>query len=250
MSVKAIDEGAGRRYYTEIPNLVLTLNLSPFELALYVHLKRTAGDDGRCWKSTPTLAKETGMSAGMITKAKEGLVKKREELAGRALIVVTEEPNPHGGRARHVVTLTDVWPENVARFSRPSSQDELASSPHELANSPHELASSPHEIKKNSGEEEHKRKVGSRASAPSPDSVISEMLSSPAYQGIDVRREFFKMQAWCEAHGKEATRRRFVNWLNRVDVIPARAGPPPAESAAAKSRRLEEELNARQRRTA
>jgi hypothetical protein len=250
MSVKATDDGAARRYYTEIPNLVLTLGLSPFELALYVHLKRTAGDDGRCWKSTPTLAKETGMSAGMITKAKEGLIKARSELGGRALIVVTEEANPHGGRARHVVTLADVWPENVARFAKPSSQDELASSPHELANSHHELASSPHEIKKNSGEEEPKRKVGSRASALSPDALISEMVSNPAYEGIDVRRELYKMVAWCNAHGKEPTRRRFVNWLNRVDTLPVRASPPPSETTAAKSQRLEEELNARQRRTA
>jgi hypothetical protein len=145
VSVKVQDSGDLRHYRTEIPNLVLTLGLSPFELALYVHLKRTAGDGGRCWKSTVTLAEETGMSAGMVSKAKEGLERPRKELAGKPLIVVAEEANPNGGKPRHVITLADVWPENVSRFAQPSSRGELASSPRELASSRGELKKEPSE---------------------------------------------------------------------------------------------------------
>jgi hypothetical protein len=48
--IKARDAGDLRKYRTEIPNLVLELGLSPYALALYVHLKRTAGQDGACYK--------------------------------------------------------------------------------------------------------------------------------------------------------------------------------------------------------
>jgi phage replication O-like protein O len=82
---------------------------------------------------------------------------------------------------------------------------------------------------------------GGRKQPPSADALISEMAKSPAYSGIDVKREFYKMQAWCDVNNKQSSRRRFVNWLNRVDVLPARASPV-VESAAEKSRRLEEEM--------
>jgi hypothetical protein len=32
-----------------------------------------------------------------------------------------------------------------------------------------------------------------------------------------VEREYGKLIAWCEANGKQPTKRRFVNWLNRAD---------------------------------
>jgi hypothetical protein len=46
---------------------------------------------------------------------------------------------------------------------------------------------------------------------------LKELATNPAYDGLDVAREFSKMQAWCAANRKQATRRRFVNWLNRAD---------------------------------
>ena len=158
------DDGNLHRYRTEIPNIIFRLGLTPYELTLYAHLKQTAGDSGQCWKSTRTLAKETGMSAGTICKAKDGLTASRPELSGKSLIVVRDEPTGHGGRARHYITLTDVWPENMAMRGKvsdeprpetvtpvkcfPSSLHELASSPGELASSPGELASSCSELGK------------------------------------------------------------------------------------------------------
>ena len=46
---------------------------------------------------------------------------------------------------------------------------------------------------------------------------LKELATNPAYNRLDVALEFSKMQAWCAAYRKQATRRRFVNWLNRVD---------------------------------
>jgi hypothetical protein len=171
---KVTDAGDSRRYRTEIPNVIFTLGLSPFELTLYIHLKRTAGEQGECWKSTTTLAKETGMSSGMVSKAKDSLAAGRAELGGKALIHVREEGNPHGGKARHLITLTDVWPDNIRRFS--SSQDELASSQDEVASSPHELASSPGEIKKEHIKKEPNKKQKALSSS-NGSTVVLEVFS-------------------------------------------------------------------------
>jgi len=102
------DNGDLHRYRTEIPNIVFRLGLSPYELALYAHLKQTAGDGGQCWKSTSILARETGMSAGMVSKAKEGLTCPRRELDGNALVTVRQEQGTHGGKPRDHVTFTEV----------------------------------------------------------------------------------------------------------------------------------------------
>lgn len=55
------------------------------------------------------------------------------------------------------------------------------------------------------------------ASTTSQEDWLKELEANHAYSGIDVRREFGKMGAWCQTNRKEPTRRRFVNWLNRCD---------------------------------
>lgn len=46
---------------------------------------------------------------------------------------------------------------------------------------------------------------------------LASLSADPTYAGIDVAREHGKMLNWCETNNKQATRRRFVNWLNRCD---------------------------------
>ncbi len=55
------------------------------------------------------------------------------------------------------------------------------------------------------------------ASSTTDEDWLKSLEANEAYAGIDVRREFGKMTAWCQTNRKEATRRRFVNWLNRCD---------------------------------
>lgn len=58
---------------------------------------------------------------------------------------------------------------------------------------------------------------GVDVSTPNDETWFAELSAKPAYNGIDVRREFSKMETWCAANKKQATRRRFINWLNRAD---------------------------------
>jgi len=129
------DEGPSRKYWIQLPNMIDDSDLDPYEFRLYVHLKHVAGDEGQCWQSTETLATHCNMSAGKVSQAKQSLTE-------RGLITISHQKSKHGGKPYHIITITDIWVQNMAHYSnRPS--------PHEVASSPHEVASSPHEIKKN-----------------------------------------------------------------------------------------------------
>lgn len=161
------DHGDLRKYFAAIPNIVFQLRLNPYELALYAHFKQAAGDDGgACWKSRATIAKEAGMSSGMVTKARQALEMKRPELNNRPLITVTEEPSRTGGKPTCRVTITDIWAVNMSKCS--TSPRDIATSHHDgdtRSTSPHDerrhhtsLATSPHvpkekPMKKNKEEE-------------------------------------------------------------------------------------------------
>lgn len=49
------------------------------------------------------------------------------------------------------------------------------------------------------------------------EAFIKTLEAMPAYQGIDIRRELGKAQAWASVNGKAITRRRFINWINKVE---------------------------------
>ena len=46
---------------------------------------------------------------------------------------------------------------------------------------------------------------------------MAQLEIQTAYNLIDVRREYSKMQAWCGVNRKTPTRRRFISWLNRIE---------------------------------
>lgn len=161
------DHGDLRKYFAALPNIVFQLGLNPYELALYAHFKQAAGDDGgACWKSRTTIAKESGMSSGMVTKARQALEAPRVELGGRPLVTVRDEPSKSGGKPTCRVMITDIWAVNMSKCS--TSPHDVATSYHDgapLATSPHDqrrhhttLATSPHALKekpKKKNQEEH-----------------------------------------------------------------------------------------------
>ena len=70
------------------------------------------------------------------------------------------------------------------------------------------------------------------ASPASDEEWLQSLTVNPAYAGLDVRREFQKMTAWCEVNRKQPSRRRLINWLNRAERPmnrPKQGGPPGVE---------------------
>ncbi len=45
-------------------------------------------------------------------------------------------------------------------------------------------------------------------------------------KAIDIEHEYNKMCIWCKAHHKQPTERRFIAWLNRIDVLPTSKPQP------------------------
>lgn len=65
-------------------------------------------------------------------------------------------------------------------------------------------------------DKEKKKKKVSTANMPE-DEWIALLEGNAAYQGIDIRKLKAKMEAWCVTNGKQPTRKRLLNWLNRED---------------------------------
>jgi hypothetical protein len=61
------------------------------------------------------------------------------------------------------------------------------------------------------------KKKAPKVSALTDEEWIESLKSNPAYKGIDVQREYFKAIAWCSTNNRTATRRMFINWLNRAE---------------------------------
>ena len=76
------------------------------------------------------------------------------------------------------------------------------------------------------------------------ETLLTELQAKPAYSALDVRHVYAKMAVWCEAKGKQPTRMRLLNWLNREDR--PITGPDSKNSQqrdAAIARKLEERLH-------
>jgi hypothetical protein len=139
-----------RRYFFRCPNIIFDLGLSSLELAIYLVIRRIAGDDGMCWRNTRSLAEMAGMSVGSVCKAKRTLSRRFFFLDGKPLIEIRKERHRGGGKPRDIITVMNIWEENEKRYSSSKSldTDEARSADH-LGNSQGELVNSASEIKKN-----------------------------------------------------------------------------------------------------
>ena len=122
------DESDLKKYRTEIPNMIFDIGLTPYEVALYGHFKRVCGAEpgGMCWKSVSTLSKETGMSAGRVSEA-------RAELARRGLIHMRQPKGPGTGVT---VTIVDIWPQNMVRYSAEGNPSQYEGGLHNMKGYP------------------------------------------------------------------------------------------------------------------
>ena len=79
------------------------------------------------------------------------------------------------------------------------------------------------------------KKARVAVAATSDEDWLSSLESNPAYASINVRIELGKMEAWCAANGKQSSRRRFINWLNRAERPIIANGQKPSGTVKTKS---------------
>lgn len=76
-------------------------------------------------------------------------------------------------------------------------------------------------VKESKEEEEDETGTAARSrvtpSKMSDEEWLSHLQGNSAYEGLDIPTLYQKMLVWCETNGKQPTRKRFVNWLNRED---------------------------------
>lgn len=110
----AIQDESPVSFFTMIPHLVDDSDISPYAIRLYLHLKRVAGENGRCWQSQDTLEKACRMSNRTIVKAKR-------ELGKAGFIVITLDAV--GGHPQHIITIVDIWKQNENVYRGKSAPD-------------------------------------------------------------------------------------------------------------------------------
>lgn len=205
------NESGDRDNFTMVPNFVYRLGMSPYAVALYGYIKQAAGEQGRCYKATKTIAEELNMSAGSVSGAKD-------ELEQNGLIEIHEVKGPHGGKPLHSIAILDVWQRNtefIQTHKKGRSLGEQANSHDELANSPDEVASSQGEIIKNPSiknpQKKRERKPRAPASGPDKEKVnyfpIASALSSVCQMPFDPNkgRLFKESKELCRADAPPVT---------------------------------------------
>lgn len=109
-SYEIFEEKPDHHYRTEIPNIVLKLNLLPEELAVYVHLKSICGGSGKCWKSIKNLANQCCMSENTLRRVLNNLsLRDYEVLLHQPLIKVIQRFKSDGSQDTNLITITPIW---------------------------------------------------------------------------------------------------------------------------------------------
>lgn len=101
------ERGDFRRYFTQIPNLADD-ELDPYEMRLYVHYKRVAGDGGECYEGIDTTAEKCKMGVSTVRRTRKALCDKGW---------IELESKGKKGRELVHVTLVDKWDDNHRQYS-------------------------------------------------------------------------------------------------------------------------------------
>jgi hypothetical protein len=192
-------------------------------LQILVFLDKT----GNCWRTSgdwlATLSRTVRQTAANVSRQIEWMIAKGwlrvREAAADGSPVVLEAPN---------------W----SKYNRRQGQKGDASNPNAGAHcdpllsfptpnlslpiTKKEVAGSPSSKPANDCSKHRSRKLADNA-------FIEQLKNNPAYADIDIDREIGKIRAWQltpKGRGKELTRGRLVNWLNRIDPPISGYRPP------------------------
>jgi biotin operon repressor len=198
---------------------------------------------GKPW--TPDqLARVTGCSAdevsrllqeledsGVFSSTEHGVVysrrmvreeKERQRAAERKRQERTRNEEGESGKTSNTVEASHA---DVTPMSRGPSRDSHNPSSSSSSSSPSER----------DGESVSRAPARSTSRKPKAcdEEFLEELQANPAYRLLNVRECFHRMDVWCRVKGKQPTRARFINWLNREDrpmALPERNGhSPPKE---------------------
>jgi len=204
------DEATPRDYFSQVPNLVGIMDLSPHAYRLYGHVRRVAGEAGKCWKSTKTLAAECGMSIGMVSESKREL-----ENVYPPLIRIESKKFDKG--YYHELIVTDIWELNHLFYTGGEITVKTAKGAvfHNMNEyrSYYEKVRSQYETKKNPNTKEEPKKIAAKRGDPI-DGILDYHLKPKAIK--DAIRDYFKLTPNYETKFN----REFMQWAVLENITP------------------------------
>lgn len=112
---KIIDKSGDRKYFTIIPNYIVN-HSTVYEQAIYLYMKRVAGEEGTCWMSAMEIAKRLDCSRNTVAKYQQKLVERGWiEIIGKR---ATGETNQQTIEYR----IIDLWSLNVRHYEEKSKR--------------------------------------------------------------------------------------------------------------------------------
>jgi DNA-binding transcriptional regulator YhcF (GntR family) len=116
---KVSDESGDRKYFTIIPNYIVN-HSTPYEQAIYLFMKRIAGEGGTCWSSAAEIGKKLGCSRNTVAKYQNKLIERGW------IEVVGKHPTGVTNQETIEYKIVDLWALNNRYF-----QDKYKSSTYE-----------------------------------------------------------------------------------------------------------------------
>jgi len=128
INIEIVEERPDHHYRTELPNIVFSV-LTPIQLAVYAHLKRIAGDNGKCWMSIKNIADNVGIGETTFRESVKELAK-TNVLIGLPFIRVYRRKKPDGSADTSIISIVDIWRAN-GDFYRKVKSTKPAQNPEE-----------------------------------------------------------------------------------------------------------------------
>lgn len=115
--IKIQDDSGDREYFTIVPNYILN-HSTHTDQALYLQMKRYAGEDGKCFATQETLTNKLGIGIKAYNKSLKYLLKKGwVEFVGLT-----------GGKTRPIKTykINNIWQENSDYYKKIPSESTVS----------------------------------------------------------------------------------------------------------------------------
>lgn len=107
--IKIQDESGDKKYFTQLPNIILNHSTAN-DQALYMQMKRFAGEDGKCFATQETLCKKLGIGTKAYNKSLEYLLKRKW----------IKYEGMTQGKTRPIKTysVVDIWKQNIMEYEK------------------------------------------------------------------------------------------------------------------------------------
>lgn len=206
---RIVDDGGDlRAYRTELPNMLEDSTLDPYEVRLYVHYKRRAGDSGGCYESMRQIAKLCRMSLGQVSKARKSLIERKWIRLGT--ITIDEQTT------LPCVRIVNIWDANFARYAkrkRSLSEQSDSESVHSSVHTVNDKKEHEKEGTEKKGRRRYKRKTkGKEIPLPVEMRTLTDEMRAAAekyrLQGVDIEAVHETLVANADRDGL-----LYVNWL-------------------------------------